>query len=250
MSYLVSFSSLIKLIKTGIFLGFHHVKIVRFLENIWSRRIHELEACIWVLQKDFASGMGCPCFPCTLSHTRTLVPTPQVLILASEGQGNEQAGGSQDPRIPYCKSVKERRKNFYEESRTPDNAADLLSKCCSRARDTVSVFDWYEANLCPKVSAITKVRVEFVRVACSTESNILVLVCDRIILDVLGKNPTSLKKNPEKKRNRKYFFYILTFHKALSLRQNVKYQLSKLYQYCDWGFHLLFLFLSFSIRLK
>lgn len=31
------------------FLGFHHPKIVRFLGNIWSRRIHKLGACIWIL---------------------------------------------------------------------------------------------------------------------------------------------------------------------------------------------------------
>lgn len=30
-------------------LGFHQLKIVRFLENIWSRRIHKLGACIWIL---------------------------------------------------------------------------------------------------------------------------------------------------------------------------------------------------------
>lgn len=70
------------------------------------------------------------------------------------------------------------------------------SKYYSRVRDTISVFDWYETNLCPEVSAITKVRVKFIRVACSTEGDILVLVCHRIILDVLRKNPTALKKNP------------------------------------------------------
>lgn len=76
----------------------------------------------------------------------------------------------------------------------------------------MSVFDWYETNLCTEVSAVTKVRIKFIRVACSTESDILVLVCDRIILDVLRKNPTTLQKNPSKKTNRKQNFFFTSPH--------------------------------------
>lgn len=123
----------------------------------------------------------------------------------------------------HHKSMKETRKKIYQESRITGNTPDLLSKYYSSVRDIISLFDWYEANLCAEVSAITKVRIKFIRVACSTECDILVLVCDRIILDVLRKNPTTLKKNPLRKTNRKQeLLYIFTF---LSFRQHLKYQL-------------------------
>ena len=172
----------------------HHLKTVKFLGGIWSRW-QDNGSLYLVSQKGFVTGVGCPCFLQTLSHTRITGPMTYTSLLASEWQGKEEARESEDLWIPYCKSVKGR-ENLYKESRMPGNAPDLLYKYYSTVRDTTSVFDWYETNLCPKVSAITKVRVKFIRVACSTESNILVLVCDRIILDVLRKHPTALKKNP------------------------------------------------------
>lgn len=96
-----------------------------------SRSCRRILPLVWVVLVSFPPG----------PTQELLSPHLRVLILASECQGREEAGESHDPLIPYCKSVKGKRKNFYEETRMPDNAADLLSKCCSSVRDTVSVFD-------------------------------------------------------------------------------------------------------------
>lgn len=194
---------------------------MRFLGNIWSRRLKKIGACTWSCRRALSLVWVVLVSSAPRLTQELLAPHPRHLFLPqNEREGKKQ--NCKDPWIPYCKSVKGRRENFHKESRVSDNAPDSLLKYYSRVGDTTSVFDWYEANLCPKVSAITKVRVKFFRVACSTESDILVLVCDRIILDVLGKNPTTLQKNTEikKEKQKTYFvFYIFAFLKTLSFRQ-------------------------------
>lgn len=58
-----------------------------------------------------------------------------------------------------------------------------------------SVFNGYEANLCPKVFAVPYMRVELVRVAGRTECEVLVRVRHRIVLDVLRQNSSGFQKN-------------------------------------------------------
>lgn len=77
-------------------LCFHHVKTVRFLGYIWSRR-QDNGSLHLVSHKGFVTGVGCPYFLYTLSHTRIIGPTHYTFLLASEWQGREEARESQDP---------------------------------------------------------------------------------------------------------------------------------------------------------
>lgn len=190
--------------KTGV-LCFYHPKSVRFLGNIWSRRLENIGTCIWPCRRTL------PLFPLHPVSDKNYCPHTSDIYSCLRMAGKRRSRRILRPIIPHCRSGKGRRKN-YEKRGMPDNAPNLLSKYYSRVRVTISVFDWYEANLCPKVSPITKVGVKFIRVACSTESDILVLVCDRIILDVLRKNPTPLKKNPWRKKDKQKVIFFVHHH--------------------------------------
>lgn len=77
---------------------------------------------------------------CACCLTQELLPPHHRYLFlpqkGKEGKGQENLMTHEFPTASLGK-----RKNFHEETRMPDNAADLLSKCCSRVRDTVSVFD-------------------------------------------------------------------------------------------------------------